>query len=137
MLSLHKGCVNESNLYSSPDLLSPDNILYSDGQAIPGLLTAKSFACFPGNDPFPTITLNFSRPVLITRTVTLHLITLIHGSQEAITYVDVYTIVTSSDGENFTTYSDPSGEAVLHDKSLVLVLKWHALLFFCAGNPNR
>ena len=109
---LHKGCANESNLYSSPDLLSPDNVLYSDGQAIPGLLTADDFTCFPGNDPLPTITLNFSQPVLITRAGTLHLITLIHGSQVEVTYVDAYTIATTSDGENFTTYSDPSGEAV-------------------------
>ena len=112
---VYKGCANELNLYNSPnlDLLSPDNVLYSDGQAIPGLLEANKFTCFPGNDPLPTITLNFSQPVLITRAVTLYLITLTHGKQEEVTYVDEYTIAASADGENFTTYSDPSGEPVL------------------------
>ena len=104
------------NFYSLTDTLPPENIISSSGTAVPELLQNDTYSCFAFNGQTqPHITLNFTRPVLITRAVTLFPINLTDGLSILTTYVDMYTIETAAtDGGSFVSYVDASGKMVLH-----------------------
>lgn len=116
-------CNKEIDLYNSADrsLLPKTNIKDSNnGRFAFASFDHGSYSCFMFDSAFttrefPSIVLNFTQPVVITRAITLFPIALRGGSgNEEVTFVNQYTIETSVDGDNYTFYRDGAGHLAIY-----------------------
>ena len=115
-------CNAEIDLYNAADrnLLPKTNIKDSNGRSAYASFDHANYTCFTFDSAsptgeFPSIVMNFTQPVVITRAITLFPIALRGGSGiEEVTFVNRYTIETSHDGVNYTFYRDAAGYGAIY-----------------------
>ena len=112
LLYIYTACVSEVGLNPPSVLLPAENVVGPSQQKYAALLIEGMSVCFNHTNKHLLITLNFTRPVLITRATSLYVEQFSDGDRRQIAYVDTYSLSTSADNEHFTTYTDTTGRAV-------------------------
>ena len=111
-ISIYTVCISEVGLNPPNVLLPAENVVGPSQQMFAALLIEGMSACFNYTDKQLHVTLNFTQPILITRATSLYVEQFSDGDRSETAYVNTYSISTSADNEQFTTYTDTTGRPV-------------------------